>query len=40
MARHAGGGNDSKYFAVDHEYILVYSKNKNYIEKIRVPYRR
>ena len=35
--RHAGGGNDSKYFAVDHEYILVYSKNKNYIEKIRIP---
>ncbi len=23
--RHAGGGNDSKYFAVDHEYILCYA---------------
>lgn len=35
--RHAGGGNDSKYFAVDHEYILVYAKNKSFIDKIRVP---
>lgn len=25
----SGGANDSKYFAVDHEYILVYSKNAN-----------
>ena len=22
-----GGGNDSHYIAVDHEYILIYSKN-------------
>ncbi|RAK14179.1 adenine-specific DNA-methyltransferase [Anoxybacillus vitaminiphilus] len=35
--RHAGGGNDSKYFAVDHEYILVYAKNINSIKKLRVP---
>lgn len=35
--RHAGGGNDSKYFAVDHEYILVCAKNKNSIKKLRVP---
>ena len=26
--RHAGGGNNAKYFAVDHEYILAYVKNK------------
>ena len=24
-----GGGNDSRYIAVDHEYILIYSKNIN-----------
>lgn len=24
-----GGGNDSRYIAVDHEYILIYSKNTN-----------
>lgn len=24
-----GGGNDSRYIAVDHEYILIYSKNAN-----------
>jgi len=35
--RHAGGGNDSKYFAIDHEYILVVAKNKEQIEKLRVP---
>ena len=23
-----GGGNDSRYFAIDHDYILVYAKNK------------
>ncbi len=27
--KRAGGGNDSRYIAVDHEYILVYSKTKN-----------
>ena len=25
----SGGANDSKYFAVDHEYVLVYAKNIN-----------
>jgi len=35
--RHAGGGNDSKYFAVDHEYILVCAKNKDSIKKLRIP---
>ncbi|MEK6925584.1 MAG: site-specific DNA-methyltransferase [Nanoarchaeota archaeon] len=25
----AGGGNDNKYFAVEHEYILCFAKNKN-----------
>ena len=27
-----GGGNDSFFFAVDHEYILVYAKNKQFQE--------
>jgi adenine-specific DNA-methyltransferase len=35
--RHAGGGNDSKYFAVDHEFILCYAKNINSINKLRMP---
>lgn len=35
--RHAGGGNDSKHFATDHEYILVYAKNKAAIDKLRIP---
>ncbi len=26
----AGGGSDTKYFAVDHEYILVYAKNEKF----------
>ncbi len=25
----SGGANDSRYFAIDHEYILVYAKNAN-----------
>jgi len=29
----AGGGSDAKYFADDHEYILVYSKNENSIDR-------
>lgn len=24
-----GGGNDSKYVAIEHEYILVYARNIN-----------
>ena len=35
--RHAGGGNNAKHFAVDHEYILVYAKNKQYIPKLKLP---
>lgn len=35
--RHAGGGNDSKYFAVDHEYILCYAKNLSAIDRLRLP---
>lgn len=35
--RHAGGGNDSRDFAVDHEYILAYAKNKEAIAKLRLP---
>ena len=36
-----GGGNDSRYFAIDHDYILVYAKNndkKIHYEKWRIPY--
>ena len=35
-----GGGNDSRYFALDHDYIIVFAKNKNkdvHSEKWRVP---
>ena len=35
--RHGGGGNDAKYFAVDHEYILAYAKNKESIANLRLP---
>ena len=35
--RHAGGGNDAKHFAVDHEYVLVYAKNKESIATLRLP---
>lgn len=35
--RHAGGSNDARYFAVDHEYILAYAKNKETIAKLRLP---
>lgn len=36
--RHGGGSNDSKYFAVEHEYILAYAKNKDSMaNKLRVP---
>lgn len=33
-----GGGNDSKFIANDHEYVIVYSKRKDYQEKWRVSY--
>jgi len=35
--RHAGGGNDSRYFAVDHEYILCWAKIKESINRLRIP---
>ena len=35
--RHAGGGNDAKHYAVDHEYILCFAKNKNFLSKLRMP---
>ena len=35
--RHAGGGNDSRHFAIDHEYILVYAKNKDLVGRLRMP---
>ena len=35
--RHAGGGNNAKHFAVDHEYILVYAKNKESIPTLKLP---
>ena len=35
--RHGGGGNNAKYFAIDHEYILVYAKNKDSIDMLRLP---
>ncbi|KAK3582443.1 hypothetical protein CHS0354_023989 [Potamilus streckersoni] len=28
--KRAGGGSDSKYFSVEHEYILIFAKNKNF----------
>jgi adenine-specific DNA-methyltransferase len=33
-----GGGAKTKYFVGLHEYILCYSKNKQLIEKIEIPY--
>ena len=35
--RHAGGANDAKYFAIDHEYVLAYAKNKDSIATLRLP---
>ncbi len=35
--RHAGGGNDARHFATDHEYLLVYAKNLNAIDRLRRP---
>lgn len=34
--RHGGGGNNARHFAVDHEYILVYAKNKQYIPTLKL----
>jgi len=33
-----GGGNDSKYVAVEHEYVVCYSKNKKLLENWFLPY--
>ena len=33
--RHAGGGNNGRYFAVDHEYILAYAKNKETLATLK-----
>ena len=35
--RHGGGGNDSRYFAVDHEYIMAVARNKESISRLRLP---
>ena len=35
--RHAGGGNDAKHFATDHEYILAYAKNLHTLGRLRRP---
>lgn len=35
--RHAGGANDARYFALDHEYVLAYAKNKESITNLRLP---
>ena len=35
--RHAGGGNDAKHFATDHEYIFCYAKNLDNIQRLRLP---
>lgn len=33
-----GGGNDSKFVAVEHEYVLVYAKNSSLLPNIFIPY--
>lgn len=33
-----GGGNDSRYVAIEHEYILIYAKNIDIIDKWFLPY--
>lgn len=35
--RHAGGANDAKHFATDHEYILTYARNLQTIDRLRCP---
>lgn len=35
--RHAGGGNDARHFATDHEYILVYARSRHDLGRLRVP---
>lgn len=33
-----GGGNDSRHVATEHEYVLVYAKDKNILENIFIAY--
>lgn len=33
-----GGGNDSRFVAIEHEYVVTYSKNKRELEKWFLPY--
>jgi len=35
--RHSGGGNDSRFFAVDHEYVMCFAKNKVELCRLRLP---
>jgi adenine-specific DNA-methyltransferase len=34
-----GGGNDSKYVAVEHEYIIMYAKNEIHLHNLFEPYK-
>lgn len=34
-----GGGNDAKYVAVEHEYIVMYSKNESELHELFEPYK-
>ena len=33
-----GGGNDAKFVAVEHEYVIMYAKNTNELSELFVPY--
>ena len=33
-----GGGNDSKYVAVEHEYVVLYAKSKDSLGELFIPY--
>lgn len=33
-----GGGNDSKYIATEHEYIIVFAKDKTHLDNIFIPH--
>ena len=34
-----GGGNDAKYIAVEHEYVLMYARNETKLHKLFEPYK-
>lgn len=40
MAKEKGGGNDSKFVATEHEYVLVYAKNISGLSNIYIPYEK